>query len=135
MRDMSNEKIRPKDGCTVEALKDIGFTQDNCRKGERKICPYYYIVFYVHMQTSSESSVDPLGLYRIQSLHGKKVFNNLPCQWKCPVIHPTMPCALFNPSSIRGARLIRPVLLLLALAPCTSQRWPWGQPCHQTSPA
>ena len=70
-----------------------------------------------HMQTSSESSVEPLRLYMIQSLHGKRLFNNLPCEWKHPVIHPTMPCALFDPSSIRGACLTTLALLLLALAP------------------
>lgn len=82
-----------------------------------------------YMQTFSESSVDLLGLYMIQSLHGKRLFNDLLCEWKRPMTHPTMPCVLIDPSSITGACLTPPVLLLLFLTPM-SQQWPQGWPCH-----
>ena len=93
---------------------------------------YYYIVCYMQPHANLQWKLcGALGLYMIQSLHGKRLFNNLPHEWKCPVMYPTMLCALFNPSSIRGAYLSPPALLLLALAPDMSQCWPWDQPCHQ----
>lgn len=36
MRDMSKEKIRPKDGCIVEALKDVDFTHETTPERERE---------------------------------------------------------------------------------------------------